>query len=126
VELLRVICDGSWLEYTEFLSRYPGLLVQHGIDEETLAHEMKLLTISSLAAQVNDKTLTFESIQSHLSIGPDEVELWIIEAIAEKLIDGSIDQLNEKVSIRYYVYSFSSYLAHCIMSMCILLIRSFF
>jgi hypothetical protein len=80
--------------------------VQHGIDEETLAHEMKLLTISSLAAQVNDKTLTFESIQSHLCIGPDEVELWIIEAIAEKLIDGSIDQLNEKVSIRYYVCLF--------------------
>lgn len=106
MELLRVICDGSWLEYTEFLSRYPGLLVQHGIDEETLAHEMKLLTISSLAAQVNDKTLTFESIQSHLCIGPDEVELWIIEAIAEKLIDGSIDQLNEKVSIRYYVCLF--------------------
>lgn len=104
MELLRVICDGSWLEYTEFLSRYPGLLVQHGIDEEALAHEMKLLTISSLAAQVNDKTLTFESIQSHLSIGPDEVELWIIEAIAEKLIDGSIDQLNEKVSIRYFLF----------------------
>lgn len=80
--------------------------MQHGIDEEALAHEMKLLTISSLAAQVNDKTLTFESIQSHLSIGPDEVELWIIEAIAEKLIDGSIDQLNEKVSIRYFLFIF--------------------
>jgi len=100
VELLRVICDGSWLEYTEFLSRYPGLLAQHSIDEEALAHEMKLLTICSLAAQASDKTLSFGSIQSHLTISPDEVELWIIEAIAEKLIDGSIDQLNEKVSIR--------------------------
>jgi len=104
VELLRVICDGSWLEYTEFLGRYPGLLMQHSIDEDALAHEMKLLTISSLAAQVNDKTLTFESIRSHLSIGLDEVELWVIEAIAEKLIDGSIDQLNEKVSIRFFYF----------------------
>lgn len=61
---------------------------------------MKLLTLCSLAAQATDKVLTFGAIQSALQVDAAEVELWVIEAIGERLLEASIDQLNSTVTVK--------------------------
>jgi len=38
-------------------------------------------------------------LAEHLNINVDDVEEWTIEAIADKIIDAKIDQLNEEIVI---------------------------
>ena len=103
VELLRIVCDGSLSDFVGYTSSAAnkGVLAQHGLDAEALEHSMKLLALCSLAAQTTDKQLTFGAIQAALQLEDAcEVELWVIEAIGERLIEASIDQLNSSVTIK--------------------------
>lgn len=100
VELLKIIVDGALSEYLTFQTAQKTVFAQYKLDAEALERSVKLLTLSSLAAQASDKLLTFGAIQTALQIDEAEVELWVIEAIAEKLLEASIDQLNATVTIK--------------------------
>ena len=100
VDLLKIIVDGALPEYLAFQTANKAVFAQHGLDMEGLERGVKLLTLSSLAAQAADKQLTFGAIESALQIDAAEVELWVIEAIAEKLLEASIDQLHAIVTIQ--------------------------
>lgn len=100
VDLLKIIVDGALPEYLAFQTANKAVFAQHSLDAEALERAVKLLTLSSLAAQAVDKQLAFGAIESGLQIDAAEVELWVIEAIAEKLLEASIDQLNGTVTIQ--------------------------
>ena len=77
------------------------------LDEAQLARNMKLLALCSLAAQAGaaasskeSAVISFQAIQALLRVDESDVELWVIEAIADNLIEASIDQLNGVVHIR--------------------------
>jgi len=100
VDLLKIIVDGALPEYLAFQTAHKAVFAQHNLDMEGLERGVKLLTLSSLAAQAADKQLTFAAIEIALQIDAAEVELWVIEAIAEKLLEASIDQLHATVTIQ--------------------------
>ena len=100
VELLKIVVDGALPEYLAFQTAHKAVFAQYQLDAEALERSVKLLTLSSLAAQASDKQLTFGAIQAALQIDEAEVELWVIEAIAEKLLEASIDQLSATVTIK--------------------------
>lgn len=100
MELLKIVVDGALPEYLAFQTAQQAVFAQYKLDAEALERSVKLLTLSSLAAQASDKQLTFGAIQTALQIDEAEVELWVIEAIAEKLLEASIDQLNATVTIK--------------------------
>lgn len=104
VELLKIVCDGALPEYLTFQAAQKAVFAQYKLDADELERSVKLLTLCSLAAQTTDKLLTFASIQSALQIDEAEVELWVIDAIAEKLLEASIDQLNATVTINRYAH----------------------
>jgi translation initiation factor 3 subunit M len=66
---------------------------------------MKLLTLCSLCGtSTNNKNLSYSIIASGLKINQDEVENWIIDAIGQNLIDGSMDQLNNSFIVTRYTH----------------------
>lgn len=111
VELLKIICDGSLTDYIAFREANASLFSTYQLDEADLEHEIKLLTLCSLAAQAVDKTVTFAAVRSVLQLAPVtattesdgndyEVEMWVIEAISERLLEASIDQLSSTITIK--------------------------
>eukprot|EP01038_Epipyxis_sp_PR26KG_P013111 gene13111-17575_t len=106
LQLLQILCDGSLQDFNKFkaTSNNTAVLSKYTIDLETIEHNVKLLTLCSLASQATDRILTYQSIQSNLLIGAEEVEMWAIEAISEDLIDASIDQLKSIITVHRYTH----------------------
>ena len=102
VELLKIICDGALPEFLAFSGNAANqaACAKHSLDLSSIEHNVKLLALCTLAAQSTEKVVSFSSIQSELRIAADEVELWVIEAIGEKLLDASIDQISGTVTIK--------------------------
>lgn len=97
--MLKIICDGSLDDFITFKTNNRAVLVDNKLDETTLEQNIRLLTLASLAANASNRVVTFQSISTALKVTMDEVELWVIEAIAHNLINGSIDQVNSSVTI---------------------------
>ena len=72
-------------------------MAKHGIEHEACERKMRLLSMVSLA-QAN-KELTYASIASALHIGKDEVEMWVMEAIRNGLVNAKMDQIRELVVV---------------------------
>ena len=70
-----------------------------GLDHETSLHKMRLLTLVTLA--MGKTEIEYATVASGLNIEVDDVEDWIIEAIGEDLLEGKLDQINDRVLIRY-------------------------
>ena len=105
LQLLTIICDGSSDDFEAFRAANKSLLNTYKLDEDLIAHNLKLLALCSLAAESGAgskevSVVSFQAIQKLLKVDENEVELWVIEAIADNLIEASIDQLNGVVNIR--------------------------
>jgi translation initiation factor 3 subunit M len=99
VQLLKIICDGSLEDFLTFKNTHRASLLDNKLDESALEQNIRLLTISSLAANSSNRLVSFQSISAALKVPEDEVEMWVIEAIAHNLINGSIDQVNSTVAV---------------------------
>ena len=98
-ELLDVFSRQMYADYLAFFGRaeVKAFMAKHGIDHETCERKMRLLSMVSLA-QAN-KELTYASIASALRIGKDEVEMWVLEAIRNGLVEAKMDQIRELVVV---------------------------
>lgn len=69
-----------------------------GLSEEDVLLKKSYVQICSLNT---DKTnFSYEELSKLLNIKQDEVELWAIEAITNKIIDAKIDQLTREIVIK--------------------------
>ena len=102
VELLRIVCDGSLTDFQAFQSTATNktLCSTHKIDLSELETNVKLLTLCALASQANEKVLSFDTVEKALQITTEEVELWVIQAIGEHLLEASIDQIQGTITIK--------------------------
>ena len=57
------------------------------------------MQICSLSTE-KSSNFSFKDLASHLNISESEIEEWAIEAIANKIIDAKIDQMNKYVVIK--------------------------
>lgn len=97
--LLKILCDGSLDDFLVFKAANAQVFADSKLNATDLETKIKLLTLCSLAAQAANRTISYQTISSALKIAAEEVELWVIEAISQNLINGSIDQLNSTVTI---------------------------
>jgi len=100
--LLRILCDGSVAEFAAFAKTNAALFTEHNLDLAAREREIKILAICSLAAQATKKTIAYSTIACALQVSEEEVEMWVIEAIAANAINGSIDQLQGVVAVTRY------------------------
>lgn len=78
------------------------MFTQYALDTNDLEYKMKLLTLATLASQLTsaERILTFQQISDALQIPVEDVEIWVIDAIGNHLVDASIDQLAGIVTVR--------------------------
>lgn len=98
-DLLKIICDGSVTDYYAYKTANSSVLTAYKINEEELENEMKLLTFCVLSMQSKDGTISYDVIAKALSITNDEVEYYVIDAVANDLVDAAIDQLNSLITV---------------------------
>jgi translation initiation factor 3 subunit M len=107
VNLLKIICDGSLDDFQSFKSsnENSSIFKENAIQWSDIEYKMKLLTLCSLCGTAaNNKNLSYSVIAQGLKIQLDEVEDWIIDAIGQNLIDGSMDQLNSSFIVTRYTH----------------------
>lgn len=103
MELLKILCDGALPEFLAFYAAptNKAVFAQHQLDAAALERSVRLLALCALAAQASDKVLSFAAVHSALQLGAaEEVEQWVIEAIGERLLEASIDQIAGTVTVK--------------------------
>jgi len=107
LSLLKIVVEGSLEDFTRFHAKHAGgIFAQYALNKEDLEYKMKLLSLATLASQLTtaERVLSFADIANALKIAPEEVELWVIEAIGSHLLDASIDQLSGRVTVSRYAH----------------------
>jgi len=111
-ELLLIVCTGSLSDFNEKYAT-SAVFATYNIDKTTVTHVLKLLSICALVAanQVHETIcLSFEQIKKYLHISNNDedngqnVEYWLVEAISYNLIDASINQIDENVTVSRYAH----------------------
>lgn len=95
------------------IAAYERILAQHAADvaaqpalvagAQTLRQKVSLLALMTLALgrSARDRTLSFAEIAAATRLPLDEVELLLMKALALELIRGTIDQVDETVTISW-------------------------
>eukprot|EP01120_Amphizonella_sp_Union-15-10_P014785 TRINITY_DN730_c0_g1_i1.p1 TRINITY_DN730_c0_g1~~TRINITY_DN730_c0_g1_i1.p1 ORF type:complete len:509 (-),score=126.21 TRINITY_DN730_c0_g1_i1:76-1602(-) len=103
-ELLDIFATKRVDAFISFNTRYPDFLSSEGLNHQDLMKKIQLLTLVSLASvssTVNNvQQISYSDIVNSLKIDESTVEIWVINAISESLIDAKIDQKNRVVLVQ--------------------------
>ncbi|KAI6914394.1 hypothetical protein D0869_08770 [Hortaea werneckii] len=93
-ELLEIFSGQLYEDLQEFKEANPSFLSSNSLNEDTLDRKMRLLTLTSLAAQSSSdtRTLPYSRIAKALNIPSEDVEMWVIDCIRCGLVEGKLSQ----------------------------------
>ncbi|MCJ1334458.1 hypothetical protein MMC10_011169 [Thelotrema lepadinum] len=103
-ELLEIFNAEQLDEYNDFLEEHDGWIEQQQLDNAILLRKIRLLTLASLAASTQSRSLPYQNISRALQIQSSEVEMWVIDVIRAGLIEGKLSQLNQTFLIHRSTY----------------------
>jgi translation initiation factor 3 subunit M len=103
-ELLEIFSSSQLDEYNDFLEEHDGWVEKQGLDDGILSRKMKLLTLASLAASTQSRSLPYQHISRALQIPSEDVEMWVIDVIRAGLVEGKLSQLNQTFLIHRSTY----------------------
>ena len=97
VGLLRIFSTGTLSEYKAYYAKNGDALQRINVDSDHSLHTMMLMTLCSTL--MGHQKVQYSDIASALEVDVGDVEEWIVEAVAEGLVEASMDQSNCVVSI---------------------------
>jgi len=97
IQILNIFTSEDHDSYAKFLQANPSALKDLALDEAKCSAKIKILTLATLAS--SEPKLTYATVTEKLAIKPDEVELWVIRAINEKLLDAKLSPLTQTVHV---------------------------
>ncbi|KAK6344000.1 hypothetical protein TWF696_007650 [Orbilia brochopaga] len=100
----EIFAAGEFQDLEEFKEEHEGWLEENGIDDAVATRKMRLLTLTTLAAKAQDRSLPYSRIAAGLHIPPEEVELWVIDVIRAGLVEGKLSQLSQTFLIHRVAY----------------------
>ena len=103
-ELLEIFNAELLDDYNDFLESHEDFLENAGLEPSILHRKMRLLTLSSLAASTQTRSLPYQHIERALQIPSEEVEMWVIDVIRAGLVEGKLSQLNQTFLIHRSTY----------------------
>jgi len=93
--LLTIICNGSLTDFQAFAKQNDlGAL---GVSATDLDLVMRLLSLCAVAATKD--TMTYEEVAAALVVSVDEVELWVVTAIAQNVLEANLNQNTRVLTI---------------------------
>ncbi|KAF6226610.1 hypothetical protein HO173_012509 [Letharia columbiana] len=103
-ELLEIFNAELLDDYNDFLESHDDFLSDASLDAAVLHRKMRLLTLASLAASTQSRSLPYQHIARALQIPSEDVEMWVIDVIRAGLVEGKLSQLNQTFLIHRSTY----------------------
>jgi len=104
-ELLKVFAAENLGQFKEFIGKSPNYLESIGLDYKQCLKKMRLLSLASLANELEAGPkpceIKYEKISATLELEESKVEKWVIRAISANIIDAKLDQLRRVVIINW-------------------------
>ncbi|XP_062106479.1 uncharacterized protein LOC133817872 [Humulus lupulus] len=97
-QLLKIFLTQRLDAYLEFQAANSTLLKSYGLVHEDCITKMRLISLVDLGSDESGQ-IPYSLIKDTLRINEDEVELWVVKAIAAKLMDCKMDQMNQVVIV---------------------------
>jgi translation initiation factor 3 subunit M len=94
-DLLTIFVSGKLSEYMEFYDSNTDFVRSIGLSHEQSQQKMRLLTFMQMAE--NKSEIQFETIMKELDLNEDDVESFVIDVVATKVVRAKIDQMARKV-----------------------------
>lgn len=101
-DLLTIFVSENLAAYNQFYASNKDFVNSLGLQHDANVKKMRLLNFMRLAE--NEKEISFEVLQKELQLIPEDVEMFIIDALKTKLVRAKIDQLNSKVIVQYAMH----------------------
>lgn len=103
-ELLEIFNAELLDDYNDFLESHEEFFEKTGLEPSILHRKMRLLTLASLAASTQSRSLPYQHIERALQIPGEDVEIWVIDVIRAGLVEGKLSQLNQTFLIHGSTY----------------------
>uniref|UniRef100_A0A9L0JM61 Eukaryotic translation initiation factor 3 subunit M n=4 Tax=Laurasiatheria TaxID=314145 RepID=A0A9L0JM61_EQUAS len=97
-DLLTIFVSAKLASYVKFYQNNKDFIDSLGLLHEQNMAKMRLLTFMGMA--VENKEISFDTMQQELQIGADDVEAFVIDAVRTKMVYCKIDQTQRKVVVR--------------------------
>ncbi|RZC60999.1 hypothetical protein C5167_022761 [Papaver somniferum] len=97
-QLLKIFLTQRLKAYTDFQAENDTAMTECGLVFEDCMTKMRLLSLADLGSNESGE-IPYAMVANTLMIQDDEVEEWIVKAIAAKLLDCKMDQLNQTVIV---------------------------
>ena len=91
-QLREIFTEQDLEDYNDFKEEHEGFVEKEGFDGATLERKMRLLTFASLAASTPNREIPYQNIAHALQIPSEDVEMWTIDVIRAKLVEGKLSQ----------------------------------
>lgn len=91
-QLLDVFAEQDLEDYNDFREEHEGWIEKEKLDHERLQRKMRLLTFASLAASTPNREIPYANIARALQIPLEDVEMWTIDVVRAKLVEGRLSQ----------------------------------
>lgn len=104
-DLLEIFSSDDYSSYLDFLET--NELSSVGIDEshaEVLSNKIRLLTLATIAASSQTRSVPYSTIASALQIPSEDVEMWVIDTIRAGLVEGKLSQLKQELLVQRATY----------------------
>lgn len=104
-DLLEIFSSDDYSSYLDFLET--NELSSLGIPDtsaEVLSNKIRLLTLASIAATSQTRSVPYSTIASALQVPSEDVEMWVIDTIRAGLVEGKLSQLKQEFLVQRATY----------------------
>ncbi len=75
------------------------MLAEHKLSHDDCVAKMRLMSLAALGADAASGSVPYALIQETLQVPAEDVERWVVQAIAAKVLEAKMDQVNQVVLI---------------------------
>lgn len=98
IKLLNIFHNGNYQDFVALCKAAPALF-SGTLNVDACATKIRILTLVSLAYQ--QTSIPYQTIATALEVSLDDVEAWVLDTIAEGLIEAKLDHLSSSVFVSY-------------------------
>ncbi|KAK4156961.1 hypothetical protein C8A00DRAFT_40649 [Chaetomidium leptoderma] len=103
-QLLDIFTEQDLEDYHDFRDEHEGWVEKEKLDHEKLQRKMRLLTFASLAASTPNREIPYANIAKALQIPSEQVEMWTIDVVRAKLVEGRLSQQQQVFLVHRTTY----------------------
>eukprot|EP00898_Chlorokybus_atmophyticus_P007224 jgi/Chlat1/7502/Chrsp61S07019 len=100
--LLSIFLLGDLDQFMSFTKDNSSVLEQSGLNQEECISKMRLMSLTALASEAANDEIPYQAIKDALKLNDEEIELWVVKAIMNKVIEARMDQLRQVVVVSRY------------------------